>query len=496
MVCLTLQLQSLTHHHRCPSHISPPLFSWLQSHWGGIFKDQSMDLTQQWHIFNCHRRGSDVWHARGYEHNRWIGCDWILYTCRLSLVLWFGIVCLWMKSNWTKSTRAWEHKSMRAKDGIIKCHQMSPKHVLLPSAQQSLQAWRPWTGAHQSQYVEWHENQSDHLHAGIQECWHWVRISHKNLQSTSLHQVWVVVGYGVGTRFRQLSNGIRLQESDNLGWYVDVVVDFLSGFCLSIELKMTLKEWGPSGHSVRIKGVEHCIIWRCVDCSILGTFELWMWWDIRKRIMANKESSWSQHPNSLAHKILALLDHVRLAPDNVQHMWWWQRCDVLLGIDRLAPFIYMSSTTMELQVADIDIYQIVDHHHSLYMWEYMTYIMCRHGCIYLWQHLCTLSEKVRYSKLKAYPPAQKCHRMLLFWMCENGHDEHYKGQKGWAGVTQLPCPLSPWAVCGNTLHHPNSLTLSIINIISDVPLSSHNVSYVFPVFWHYLWAANNEVVSR
>ena len=60
----------------------------------------------------------------------------------------------------------------------------------------------------------------------------------------------------------------------NFRQYVDVVVDFLSSFRLSIELKMMLEERGPGGHSPRIKGVKYCIIRRCVDCSILGTFEL------------------------------------------------------------------------------------------------------------------------------------------------------------------------------------------------------------------------------
>ena len=53
-----------------------------------------------------------------------------------------------------------------------------------------------------------------------------------------------------------------------------MVVDFLSGFHLSIELKMMLEERGPGSHSLRIKGVKYCIIQRCVNCSILGTFEL------------------------------------------------------------------------------------------------------------------------------------------------------------------------------------------------------------------------------
>ena len=88
--------KSLTYYCRCLSHIFPSLFSRfsrLQSHWGSILKNQSMDPSQQWHLFSCNRGGSNVWHARGYEHSHRIRCNWLLYTCRLFLVLPFE--CNW-----------------------------------------------------------------------------------------------------------------------------------------------------------------------------------------------------------------------------------------------------------------------------------------------------------------------------------------------------------------------------------------------------------------
>ena len=79
-------------------------------------------------------------------------------------------------------------------------------------------------------------------------------------------------GINVSLRFRNGSS--RLQESDYFWRYVDVVVNFLRCLCLHTELKMTLKEQRFGGHGARIKGIKNSVVWRCVDCSILGTFEL------------------------------------------------------------------------------------------------------------------------------------------------------------------------------------------------------------------------------
>ena len=75
------------HGDRCTSCISSPLFSWSQTYWGGFLKDQGMDLTQQWHLFGCNWGRSHVWYARSVEHNHGIRCNWVLYTCRLFVVL-------------------------------------------------------------------------------------------------------------------------------------------------------------------------------------------------------------------------------------------------------------------------------------------------------------------------------------------------------------------------------------------------------------------------
>ena len=72
---------------RSMSCISSTLLTRSQSNWGGVLKDQSMDLTQQWHFLSSNRRRPHVRYARGSECNHRIRCYWVLCTCRLFVAL-------------------------------------------------------------------------------------------------------------------------------------------------------------------------------------------------------------------------------------------------------------------------------------------------------------------------------------------------------------------------------------------------------------------------